>query len=417
MMRARQGWAAAAVGGLLLLATGARAQGVDRIWGTVTTVAGERHEGFLRWDRNEASWADFLDGERDRDAELQDRVAEWFGDELPTGRAVEFMGVRISWDDDGPPPGAVEAGVRFGHLEWLQPTSDGSARIGLKGGEEFELRGGSTDLGSDLRGIVVDRPGGGDVDLAWNDVDRIDFGAAPSSARPSADRLYGTVVDRWGDRWTGLISWDRDEALGSDVLDGEDPDGRDRELRFETVAEIAPRFEGGARVLQRNGREWILDGTNDVDDGHRGVQVSDPALGEIVIAWDDVDIVRFSTPPAVGGYDEFDGGRELTGTVETEDGARLTGRIIWDADEARSWNVLNGWSRDVEFRIEFEHVARIERASSRRARVILRDGRELELDGSNDVNDENRGIVIETDDGSWEVVDWDGFVSVDFGGT
>ncbi|NNK62048.1 MAG: hypothetical protein HKO98_02485, partial [Gemmatimonadetes bacterium] len=104
------------------------------------------------------------------------------------------------------------------------------------------------------------------------------------------------------------------------------------------------------------------------------------------------------------------------GVVTTDDGERLEGRIIWDADEARSWDLLNGWIRDVELRIAFEHVARIERASSRRARVVLWDGREFELDGSNDVNDENRGILIEMEDGSWDLVDWDRFVSAQFRG-
>ena len=155
-MRARQAWATAGVGAALLFASGLDAQGVDRIWGAVTTVSGARYEGFLRWDLNEASWADILDGQRQRDTEVMDRVSALLGEEGTSARAVEFLGVRISWDDDGPPPGPVEAGIRFGHLVWLTPSDGNAARIGLKGGEEVELRGGSTDLGPDLRDFEVE---------------------------------------------------------------------------------------------------------------------------------------------------------------------------------------------------------------------------------------------------------------------
>ena len=34
----------------------------DRIYGKVTTDDGDVYEGFIRWDKNEASWVDVLDG-------------------------------------------------------------------------------------------------------------------------------------------------------------------------------------------------------------------------------------------------------------------------------------------------------------------------------------------------------------------
>lgn len=38
------------------------AQDADRIWGQVHTKSGDVHEGFIRWDGNEVSWVDLLDG-------------------------------------------------------------------------------------------------------------------------------------------------------------------------------------------------------------------------------------------------------------------------------------------------------------------------------------------------------------------
>lgn len=393
----------------------ASAQAPDRLWGTVRTASGAVHEGFLRWDRNEASWADVLDGRKALDDDLQDRVAEALGADLDArARSVEFLGVRISWDDDGPPPGGADSGVRFGHLAWVRPTSDGTATLGLKSGREVDFVATSTDLGSALRALEVEGADGGVVELAWHDLERVDFSAAPAGADPGADRLWATVRDRWGDRWTGFVSWDRDEALGSDVLDGEDAGGRDREIRFELVASVERLFEGGARVVLRNGEALELRGTNDVDDGHRGVQIADPALGEVSIDWRDVVEVRFATPPSEPGYDAFDGGDELRGTVTTDTGDRFSGRLHWDADERYSWEFLDGAARGVDMRVEFGRIARISRRSSRSAEVELRDGRTLVLEGSNDVNRGNKGIVVELDDGSLQVVEWDRFEAIVF---
>ncbi len=388
----------------------------DRIWGVVTTTQGRRHEGFLRWDLNEAAWADVLHGSKAADPELQDRIAETLGEDLAVrGRSVEYLGVRISWERDGEPP-MSQSGIPFGHLLWLEvPTEDEPARLGLKSGEELLLSGRSSDLGPGLRAFVVEDPRGDRTELGWRDVARVDFRPAPATAAPSARRLYGTIEDRWGDRWTGFVSWDLDEALTSDILDGEE-DGRDRDVPFADIRQVDRRVEGGARVTLVDGREMVLEGTNDVDDGHRGIHVSDPHLGQIALEWGDVRSVRFAVPTESAPYHLFDGGTRLRGTVSTEGGETLVGRVIWDADESWTWESLDGSRRGRSFEVEFRHIARIERRSSRGVEVTLRDGRTLDLRDSTDVDESNRGIVIELDDGGLRVLEWDEFESVDFAG-
>ena len=60
--------------------------------------------------------------------------------------------------------------------------------------------------------------------------------------------------------------------------------------------------------------------------------------------------------------------------------------------------------------VEFGQIARIER-SSWGVEVELKDGRTFELDGSNDVDDGNRGIAVETDEGT-TLVRWDDFAEI-----
>ena len=269
----------------------------------------------------------------------------------------------------------------------------------------------------------MDVPGRAEVDLDWSDLDRIVFSAAPSGVRAGAHRLYGTVEDRRGSRFTGYVSWDLDEILDSDVLDGEEMDGGDdREIQFSEIASIA-RVPGGARVVLFDGDEWDLRGTRDVGRGNRGIQISDPALGIVEVEWREFEILRLHEADVVVGYDAFDGGHPLVGTVVTQSGEEIDGVIRWDADEAYSWELLNGRADDVIFTIEFGEVSRIVRGEVFGATVTLRDGRTFELDDANDVDWDNKGILIAPEAASggealngsrWRVVAWDDFKEARF---
>jgi len=391
------------------------AQGTDRIWGRVETSAGDVYEGFIRWDRNEGSWVDLLNGRKELSFDHYDVWNELVDqDENRRERSIEFFGIRLSWDDDEAQfPSSAESGIRFGHIQRMRVLDDDLVRLDLRSGERLEMHGGSTDLGRDIREFLVDDPERGEVELSWRDIYEIDFGPAPAGARPDGERLYGTVEDRFGSRYTGYICWDLDEILTTDILDGEE-NGRDREIPFERIAAIEPTWDGSL-VTFIDGEEMELSGSNDVDDDNRGIQISDPGLGMVEVEWDEFASIRFHDPDSDTGYEDFDGGHRLWGTVVTESGDELTGWIRWDADEDYSWELLGGYWRDVAFDIEFGKIAVIERASSRSAEVTLLDGRTFELEDTNDVDSDNKGIFIQFDDtGEWVMVTWDDFREVRF---
>ena len=408
-----------------VLASPARAQDGDRIWGEVHTTSGDVYEGFIRWDRNEGSWVDILDGSK---TIAEENYLAWLhamGAGGPPLRYVDLMGYRISWEEIDPDfPSTAASGIRFGHLRSLRVLEGSSVELTLRSGELVELEGGSTDLGRRMRELVVDVPGrSSEVELDWRDLDRIAFSAVPFGARATSPRLYGTVEDRRGNRYTGYVSWDLDEILQSDVLDGEEMDGGDDlEIRFGEIASIA-RVPGGARVVLVSGDELLLTGSNDVNRRNRGIQMSDPLLGMVEVEWREFDILRFHEADVVVGYDAFDGGRPLAGTVVTQSGEEIDGMIRWDADEAGSWEFLNGRRNGVIFTIEFSQVSRIERGEAFGATVTLLDGRTFELDDSNDVDWDNKGILIapevaEPDAGPresrWRLVTWDEFKEARF---
>jgi hypothetical protein len=390
----------------------------DRVYGRVLVDTGDVYEGYIRWDRNEASWSDILDGTKElpwlnvRDAQRLDPDF----DDRPRERSINIFGLRISWtDDDDDYPTSASAGIRFGHLRALDVFGDDRAVLTLKSGQELEFEDGATNLGDGIRGVEVEDPDGWTVELRWDELEVVEFMEAPRSALPpGADRLYGTLTTRSGMEFTGFVAWDLDEVLTSDILDGEER-GRERRIPFENIGSIRRAGRSGSSVELRDGGEVYLRDSNDVDEGNRGIRVSDPDLGQVTVAWSDFDAIRFhGAPAAAGSYTAFDGGKPLWGTVETESGEQWTGYIRWDNDEESTWELLDGRSGGVEFDVEFGLIDRIRKLGEWACEVLLLDGRSFELDGSNDVDEDNKGVFVTLEDGDVILVRWWDFAEVTF---
>jgi len=392
----------------LVLGANAGAQDTARLYGRVVTVDGEVLEGFLRWDRNELSRFDVLDGlkpipyERIREAE---RLDPELAERGRIDRSIVAFGVRITWDRDdvaGPPLAA--SAVRFVHIGSIERAGLRSARVTLDDGEVIELRTASTDFGRAMRGVVV-HPGTVQArTVRWQELDRVDLRAPPPSARAVSARLYGTVVAADGLELTGAIAWDRDEVLHSDVLDGRDADGN-AAIPFGEIEWIRRTDSHSARVRLRSGVERELRGTNDVNRDNRGIEVSIPAIGRAVVPWSDFRSVRFhrySGPP----WPVHRGG-SLAGDVHLRDGQTVTGTIRWGNDEDRLWEMLDGWSGGSELAVELGMVRTIHRLGPDGVRVTLRDGRQLMLAGSDDVGEGHGGLFVTPGSGVLRHIRWE----------
>jgi hypothetical protein len=349
--------------------------GINRLYGTVTTVYGAEFTGYIRWDRNEGSWTDLLDATK------------------PRRRG-----------------GSSVSGIRFGHVDRIDVTGRSSATFTLRSGQRMELLANASDLGSGLRSLVVEEADGDMAEFDWRDLESIDF-EAPGSVRPAESRMFGTLYTRSGLEFTGYVTWDVDEIYSTDILDG-DYDGERMQIRFGDIASIERNGRRSSRVALTNGRTYVLDGTNDVDGSISGIEVSDATLGAVKLGWDEFDRVEFHGTDDEVAAANFDGGHRLHGTVVDRFGDEYTGEIVWDADEAYSWEMLNGDIDGIALHIEFGQVERIERSRDG-ARVTLRDGRTFDLSGSNDVDRGNRGLTIRTDGREYEV-DWSDFAEVTF---
>jgi hypothetical protein len=385
------------------------ADGRGRIHGHVITSDGERYEGLIRWDKNEASWVDMIDCTKE--LELSRRR----GKDDESVKSIRIFGIRVgNVRTKGEYNMSAQCAVAFGHLEAIEFVEDDAALLIFKSGKELEVKAGSTDIGDNIRGIIVEDPDQGEIELDWDDIDRIEFSQGGYEVYSKfGDRLYGTLTTRKGDTFTGWVVWDADEVLEEDILDGEHG-GRDREIPFGKIRSIERRSSSSASVTLKNGDELTMKGTNDVDSSNRGISIFVENFGVVKVDWDEFDRIDFEDSAAPVEYSRFDGGKLLRGTVHTDSGESYTGNIRWDDDEEYTWEVMDTEFKGVEMDIELGNISSIRRKGCCSSIITLWDGHEFKVNGSNDVDDENKGIFVILDSGEEIEIDWDDFDYVEF---
>jgi hypothetical protein len=275
--------------------------------------------------------------------------------------------------------------------------------VEFRNGEQMELDDGSNDVGAQI--TVLD-PSHGRITLPWNRIRTVEFRETPAKLpRKLGDPLYGVVSSREYE-FTGRIQWDHDECLSIDELDGETQDGK-LSIPFGEIASIR-KYRDGALVTMKSGGEHFLKGTNDVNRGNRGVLVKTKGFGAVKIGWDDFEAVTFIPPPGSGrGYDQYGDGRALSGAVATRGDDRLSGRIVFDLDEAWDFELLQGKSGSTEYLIPFREIARIKPRGSGRSDVVLRNGTTVELVESQDVSArKHQGLLVFAGSRRPRYVDW-----------
>jgi len=379
----------------LALASPVFASDVGYIYGRIETVGGAAYEGQLRWGTEEAFWDDIFNATKYENENL---------DYVDPGTLARIRSRHWSgWDFLGMNEHLLTHvfAIRFGDLKRIEVRRGDDLIAEFRNGEEMRLRGGSNDVGADI--TVVD-PKLGKHTLKWDRIRTIEFKETPAKLHDKlGEPIYGTVKSGRYD-FTGRIQWDHDEDLTSDKLDGETRDGK-VSIAFGDIAAIRKDREG-ALVTLKSGSELYLTGTNDVNHDNRGVVVVVPRVGTVKIGWDDFDEVKLASAPGSGrSYAEYARGSDLSGEVVTRDG-RYGGRIIFDLDESRDFELLHGRNGDTEYLIPFRDIARIKPEGRWRSVVQLRMGLTIELEESEDVTRKNDGLLIFTGEKKPKYVAW-----------
>jgi hypothetical protein len=280
--------------------------------------------------------------------------------------------------------------ARFGDIQQISVVGKDDAEVTMKSGATFQVSGYANDVGADINVRDAEL---GDIEVAWRKIKTINFKATPDAVKPDGYRLHGTVTTDAGE-FEGYIQWDSQECLSTDELDGDSEDGR-LAIEMGKIKSIERRTRRSAKVILTDGRELVLDGTNDVNDSIRGILIEDPRYGRIEVPWGAFEKLELSTGKGSGpAYDDFAEPKTLRGTVTARGDKKHQGEIVFDLDETETWEMLNGESFDIEYSIPFAQVASIVRRGSTASIVTLRSGEELRLEDGQDVSKRNDGILI-----------------------
>lgn len=379
------------------------------LYGKVTTRDGDEYVGLLRWGTEEAFWDDHFNSAK-TDLHYADYLPRREKRERRT--SIRLFGYRIGVDSDDIAATHVFA-CRFADIAKIEPEGDDDARVTMRSGSEFHVSDYANDVGTD---VSVQDASLGEIALKWDRIEVVEFEPTPAGVAPTAYRLRGKVETDIGD-FEGPIQWDSDECLSTDKLDGESRDGK-MSIEFGKIRSIE-RTHDQCRVELKDGREVTLGGTNDVDETIRGILVEDPRYGRVEVEWDSFDRAVFEDAGDSGrGYNDFPAGRPLRGTVTDLEGKTHSGRIVFDLDEAETWEMLNGKLSDVEYNIPFEMIASIEPGGRRSSNVVLRNGEKLRLTDGQDVSEDNDGVLIfasEAEEGAEPVyLEWSEVDRIDF---
>ena len=275
--------------------------------------------------------------------------------------------------------------------------------------------------------------------------------AADPAASPGAGFIHGTVTWPSGEAKTGYLRWKDEEAYWDDLFhcgyrdlvwaeyvdldrlraerraeyfrthglfdrlayaldsDGDNPVGWRMFLsRFGDMRGIEIRDgEDDFAITAEGGRHQIGGYANDA-----GATLLLYVAGEEKperIRWNDLTGILFSPAPAdFAPYAE-----RLYGRVQTAAG-EFEGYIQWDKSENTSIDILDGENETGEVDLEMGEIRSLTRTRDNKVDAILKDGREMRLEGTNDVDSGNRGLLIEVADLGKVTVPWNRFDSIEF---
>lgn len=266
--------------------------------------------------------------------------------------------------------------------------------------------------------------------------------------------IYGTIIMEDGDEYTGPIRWGKEEVYWTDMFNASkrendnldylsnrelndledryyrrsgnslvnrivnitwDDDDNDNDFvhefstAFGNIKAMKFRSSDRVEIKLKNGENLRLDGSGYNDVG-TSIRVMDEELGQVKLSWRDIDEIIFrSTPSRL----EKKFGEPLYGTVEGDIGV-FTGYVQWDHDERVSTDILDGEEDGNDYEIEFGKIKSIERDGFSSSIVTLNSGRDFDLRGTNDVDDDNKGIIVTVKGLGRVDMEWNDFDKVTF---
>ena len=257
--------------------------------------------------------------------------------------------------------------------------------------------------------------------------------------------IFGTVTGTNGESYTGSIRWGDQETFLSDIFNGRKiatvgiehlsdeekdelmdhqpgPQATMGDLQITLKPIFGKKIErpyfnvpfGSVKLLEIDDRKKLFtatlqDGSTIVSDGSDSNDLSSSIFvknlqGETKeFELSELSLIVFSKAPAAA----LPFGDGIYGTVTSSIGT-FEGRVMWDKDERLTDKKLDGEDESKEYEILFSDIKSIER-NGNSSTVVLRDETTLTLTGTNDVDNDNRGLWVDHPDLGRVEIEWSQF--------
>ncbi len=386
--------------GLLIIANESKAQKNVFLYGKVTTVSGDKYTGAIRWGSENAQqaelfWVEVFNGTKTSNDFMsflsKSEIKELSGKEEGNSWLSLDLGVLSIWEDKFSNT-QHEFKARFGDIKSIEPLRKDRARVTLKNNAVLEITGGSSeDIGGSVGVMDFEL---GEIQLSWGRIEKVEFMAAPNDYKESFGKpIYGVVNAGRKGTFKGLIAWDDDERLMNEILDGKDRDG-DKKIPFRSIRKIE-KNRNGVDLTLRSGRTLYLTGSNDVNQGNRGVVVYDPDYGMVKVGWRDFMDLEINDDESTGmDYGDFPVSKGINATVITIEGDEFKGLVAFDLDEAWEFEILDANDDKVEYQIPFRNIKSIIPKNYNYSMVEMKNGERLLLGDHRDVSSDNAGVLV-----------------------
>lgn len=367
------------------------------IYGRVTTYSNQ-YEGQIRWGNEEAIWLDHFNAEKVH----------------PT---VEVEGYRNSdwsivsiWKENKAST-THQFSCQFGDIKEISGIGRSRFTLIFKDGTDITLNGsGYNDVGATLR---VEDEELGLVKIKWDKIRKVEFFEAKDGSLMLGEHLYGTVKTFRNRSFEGYIIWDADERLGNEKLDGK-ANGEKVSISFKNIRSIE-REGNGCDVTLKSGRSMYVSGTNDVNEGNRGIVVMSLEIGYIEIPWSDFEQAEFHEPKRKLSYRDFTKPKGIYGQIYTRGERSYSGRLVYDLDEFWEFEMIEGKDGRLEYSLPIRNIQRIEPKNDSYTEIRLKNGEILLLGKLRDVTRSNAGVlVISGNNKKTNYIDWDDILEIVF---
>ena len=383
---------------LLVVSSGSLAANPEPvIFGTVTPASGQAVTGTIRWGDQEQFLSDIFNGYKLTPVGIENMSAdekEQLLDHQP-GPQAQIGGFQITFKSlFGKELEAPYFNVFFGSIKKIDVANDIIIAT-LHDGTQIISNDGSNDLSDE---IYVKTLEGETKEFDLEDLKLIEFSKAPEDAKQFAEGIYGTVTSSIG-TFQGRVMWDKDERTIDKALDGSD-EAKEHAIKFADIVSIEKSESGDAALVGlRDQQSLLLRGTNDVNNGNRGIWIDHPDLGRVEVDWSQFEkLVIEDLDVAWQDFDDYRQlSKKLSGTVQLIDGTSIRAdSLVYDMNQQSSAELLfadiEGNNRQVPL-AKFKSLTRLNQQS---IELLSHDDKKLVAYNDRSVTQDNNGILVTT---------------------